>query len=64
VGVANHIKKLNHDFLLGGLSKGLKFHLVSWSKVCPPIFEGGLSVRNLLRFNYALLGKWLWCYVY
>ena len=34
--------------------------LVSWSKVCKPIAHGGLGVRNLVAFNKALLGKWLW----
>jgi hypothetical protein len=27
--------------------------------VSMPIFEGGLEIRNLLRFNHALLSKWL-----
>ena len=39
-----------------------KFHLVSWSKICEPIQHGGLGVKDLQRFNKALLGKWLWCY--
>lgn len=42
--------------------KEFKFHLVSWSKVCSLISEGGLGIRNLLVFNRALLGKWMWCY--
>jgi hypothetical protein len=44
------------------MGEELKFHLVSWSKVCTPIPEGGLGIRNLLMFNRALLGKWLWRY--
>jgi hypothetical protein len=36
------------------------FHLVQWDKVCSPIDEGGLGIRNVMRFNQALLGKWLW----
>jgi hypothetical protein len=35
---------------------------VSWSKVCSPIYGGGLVIRNLTVFNHALLGRWLWCY--
>jgi hypothetical protein len=35
---------------------------VKWSKVCTPIKEGGLVIRNLMVFNRALLGKWLWRY--
>jgi hypothetical protein len=33
---------------------------VSWFKICTPISEGGLGIRNLVMFNHALLGKWLW----
>jgi hypothetical protein len=37
-----------------------KYHLIEWDKVCTPIDEGGLGIRNIRRFNQALLGKWLW----
>jgi hypothetical protein len=29
---------------------------VSWSKVCSPISEEGLGIRNLMMFNRALNG--------
>ncbi len=38
----------------------VKYHLVSWDQVCSPISYGGLGVKNLILFNKALLGKWLW----
>jgi len=37
-----------------------KFHLVYWSKICSMKVLGGLGVRNMIRFNRALLGKGLW----
>jgi hypothetical protein len=59
-GVANCIEKLQCDFLWGGLDDEYKYHLVSGTKVCSPVFEGGLGVRNLSMFYRALFGKWLW----
>jgi len=58
--MAKHIEKLQRDFLWGGLGVEFKYHLVSWSKVCSPISEGDLDIKNLIVFNRTLLGKWLW----
>jgi hypothetical protein len=58
--VAARIEKLQRDFLWGEIGEDFKYHLLSWSKVCTPISEGGLGIRNLLMFNRTLLGKWLW----
>uniref|UniRef100_A0A2N9EVU3 Reverse transcriptase domain-containing protein n=1 Tax=Fagus sylvatica TaxID=28930 RepID=A0A2N9EVU3_FAGSY len=45
----------------GGTSEEVaKFHLVKWDMVCSPYSHGGLAIKNLRRFNEALLGKWLW----
>jgi hypothetical protein len=60
--VAYRLEKLQRDFLWSGLGEEFKYHLVSWSKICEPICSGGLAIRNLRRFNQALLGKWLWRY--
>jgi hypothetical protein len=57
VQVANRIEKIQRDFLWGGLNDEVKLHLVKWDKVCSPIDEGGLGIRNVRRFNQALLGK-------
>jgi hypothetical protein len=52
--VANRIEKLQGN--------EFKYHLVRWSKVCTPISKEGLGIKNLLKFNHALLGKLLWRY--
>jgi hypothetical protein len=62
--MAKRIEKLQRDFLWGGLKEEFKYHLVNWDKVCSPISEGGLGIRNLRVFNQALLGKWVWHYVH
>jgi hypothetical protein len=63
-GVANHIEKFQCDFLWGRLGDEFKYRLVSWSKTCSSISEGELGIQNLLIFNRALLGKWLWRYAH
>jgi hypothetical protein len=44
---------------LGAINE-FKLHLVYWSKICSLKQTGGLGIRNLIQFNQALLGKWLW----
>jgi hypothetical protein len=58
--VAKRIEKIQRDFLWGGLNDEAKLHLIEWDMVCSPMDEGGLGIRNIRRFNQALLGKWLW----
>ena len=60
VSVARRIEKLQRNFLRGGMGDIQKYHLVSWDQICSPIPYGGLGVKNLILFNKALLGKWLW----
>jgi hypothetical protein len=62
--VAKRIEKIQRDFLWGGLNDEAKLHLVDWDSVCAPILEGGLGIRNVRKFNQALLGKWLWWYAH
>jgi hypothetical protein len=49
--IANRIEKLQQDFLWGGMGEEVKIHLMRWPKVCSPIIERGLGVRNLHIFN-------------
>ena len=56
IKVANHMEKLQRDFLWSGIDAP-KISLVEWVKVCMPIQNDGLGIRWLRRFNSALLGK-------
>jgi len=51
IRVANRFEKLQRDFLWRGIGEEFKYHLVKWDKVCSPISEGGLGIRNLRSFN-------------
>ena len=35
-------------------------YLVKWEVVCLPREEGGLGIKDIPKFNEALLGKWIW----
>ncbi|KAG2674144.1 hypothetical protein I3760_13G121400 [Carya illinoinensis] len=51
------MEKLQHDFLWSGIGEEFKFHLVGWDKVCNPLRDGGLGVRNVRILSGAL---WKW----
>lgn len=57
VGVSNRIKKLQQDFLCGGIGDDFKFHLVSRTKICSLVSKRVLVVYNLLLFNRTCLGR-------
>ena len=57
VDVANRIEKIQRNFLWGTSNEVAKIHLVKWDMVCNPYSHGGLAIKNLRRFNEALLGK-------
>ena len=50
--IACPVEKLQQDFMWGGMG--------GWKKVYEPIQNGRLGIKNLIRFNKAILGKWLW----
>jgi hypothetical protein len=62
MSVAKRIEKIQRDFLWGGMGDDQKLHLVSWNQICRPLRAGDLGIRNVHKFNQALIGKWLWRY--
>jgi hypothetical protein len=57
VSVTKKLEQLQNEFLWSGMGDETKFHLINWHRVCSPIKVGGLGVRNIIKFNQALLGK-------
>src|ERR1044072_1367680 len=47
-------------FFGGGKEGEYKTAWVSWERMCAPKDLGGLGLKDLGRFNIALLGKWRW----
>ena len=58
--IACPVEKLQQDFMWGGMGDEFKYRMVGWKKVYEPIQKVGLGIKNLIRFNKAIFGKWLW----
>jgi hypothetical protein len=46
MSVVNRIKKIQRDFLWGGMGDEKKLHLISWNQVCRSLRAGGLGIRK------------------
>ncbi|XP_020224194.1 uncharacterized protein LOC109806232 [Cajanus cajan] len=51
---------IQRDFLWRGVKDGSKIPWVKWEMVCKSKVEGGLGIKDVRLFNWALLGKWVW----
>jgi hypothetical protein len=43
-----------------GVRKIKNISWIKWDTICAHRERGGLGVRRVKDFNYALLGKWVW----
>jgi len=48
------------SFLWGGGDDQHKIVWVKWGTVCLPKDKGGLGIKDITKFNLALLAKWKW----
>jgi hypothetical protein len=56
--VITDLTHVQRRFLWGGDTESSKVCWVKWDNVCLPKEEGGLGVKNLLLFNFAMFNKW------
>ncbi|GKV16244.1 hypothetical protein SLEP1_g26913 [Rubroshorea leprosula] len=54
------LTKIQRNFLWGGREGNRKIAWVKWDNICKSKLEGGIGVKELSKFNLALLGKWRW----
>nr|KYP55770.1 Putative ribonuclease H protein At1g65750 family [Cajanus cajan] len=58
--VIKEIVTIQRAFLWRGVNDGSKIPLVKWEMVCKSKVEGGLGIKDVRLFNWALIGKWVW----
>ena len=58
--VARRLVALQRNFLWGGDKDYKKISGVKWEVICLPKAEGGLGIKEISKFNEALLDKWIW----
>ncbi|KAH1119081.1 hypothetical protein GYH30_047754 [Glycine max] len=58
--VVHKVVSIQRNFLWGGGSEAAKIAWVNWDTVCLSKNKGGLGIKDLSKFNEALLGKWGW----
>ena len=60
IRVVDKLVRIQRRFLWGGGDDHNKIAWVNWERICLPKESGGLGIKDINKFNLALLGKWKW----
>jgi len=60
--VCKSIISIQRRFLWGWGKEKMFISWVSWRDLCRTKEEGGLGIKDIRKFNYALMAKWMWRY--
>ena len=60
--VVKKLISLQRNFLWGGDIDQKKIPWVKWTDLCLPKGDGGLGIKDISKFNSALMGRWLWAF--
>ena len=58
--VYKSIISIQRRFLWGWGKEKIPISWVSWENLCKPKEEGGLGLKDIRKFNFAILAKWRW----
>ena len=60
VSICERIRNIQRSFLWAWGRDNRSIPWVSWGNICKPPEEGGLGIKDVRKFNYALMAKWKW----
>lgn len=58
--VITMLNSIQRNFLWGAKGDERKVAWVKWKECCNLKAKGGLGIKNIEKFNKALVGKWMW----
>lgn len=62
--ILRRIESICSNFFWQGYESTHRKHWISWDKICRPVAEGGLGIRNLYEMKISLYVKLLWNSLY
>ena len=60
--IVQRLISLQRNSLWGGDNDHKKIPWVKWADICLPKTDGGLGIKDISKFNVALMGRWIWAF--